>query len=378
LAAVFSNGKWGYLNKRGEIAIKPQFAEAGDFCDGTALVNVGGKYSRMAWPIEGGKWFWIDRSGARTNANGYEERRYYHEGLKAVKVGTWGFIDEHGKSAFPAAFDWVGDFSEGLAAVDSDGKWGFIDPHGLFVIPAQFERASKFSDGLAAVGLFGKYGFINRKGGWVIQPGFAEVGDISGGFAPFIADDEFREGFELWGIMDKSGNTIVPPRFTICDGFSDGIAPVMITQDMSYTQQNDVLWGFIDGSGEFAIDPVFQWATPFSEGLAAVRVGDPSDIHPLIRAIYIGRAKEIQDALTRVKNINDPIVREPPLILAVLIGQKEAVRLLLAAGADVNKAMQTGPKPLTPLELAKSRGDKEIIEMLQAATTGSAPASTAH
>ena len=42
----------------------------------------------------------------------------------------WGFVDLTGKEVIPCRYNRVGRFSEGLAAVDAEGKWGFIDKGG--------------------------------------------------------------------------------------------------------------------------------------------------------------------------------------------------------------------------------------------------------
>jgi len=47
----------------------------------------------------------------------------------------WGFIDKTGKLVIPLVYDWVWDFSEGLAVVVQNGKCGFIDKTGEVVIP---------------------------------------------------------------------------------------------------------------------------------------------------------------------------------------------------------------------------------------------------
>ena len=55
-------GKWGYLNRAGEVAIKPVFDAADWFHGDLAGVNIGGTegWFMMA---EGGRWGWIDKSG---------------------------------------------------------------------------------------------------------------------------------------------------------------------------------------------------------------------------------------------------------------------------------------------------------------------------
>jgi hypothetical protein len=78
-------------------------------------------------------------------------------------------------------------FSEGLAAVEVNGKWGFIDRTGVLRIKPIFSEALAFQNGLAIVvritgpgggivapGLSithvaGTWGYINRRGGYVWQ-----------------------------------------------------------------------------------------------------------------------------------------------------------------------------------------------------------------
>jgi hypothetical protein len=44
-------------------------------------------------------------------------------------------------------------FSEGLAAVEVDGKFGYIDTTGQFVLPPRFRWAGSFTDSLASVSI---------------------------------------------------------------------------------------------------------------------------------------------------------------------------------------------------------------------------------
>ena len=63
------------------------------------------------------------------------------------------------------------DFSEGLAAVEIQGKWGFIDGDGTVVIQPKFRSARHFSEGLALVqNDSGLWGYISRSGDWEIPP----------------------------------------------------------------------------------------------------------------------------------------------------------------------------------------------------------------
>src|ERR1017187_3295603 len=95
LFPVVKNGKFGYINEAGLIAIAPQFLWASRFSEGRASVFVCHKY---------------------------------------------GYIDESGKTVIPAKFDAADTFSENLAAAEVEGKFGYIDRSGRMVIPATYDE----------------------------------------------------------------------------------------------------------------------------------------------------------------------------------------------------------------------------------------------
>ena len=101
LASVKVEGKYGFIDTKGNFAINPQFGSVGSFSEGLAVVVIGS----------------------------YEE-------------GKYGFIDTKGNYVINPQFDSADPFSEGLARVRigsrKEGKYGFIDTKGNFVINPQF------------------------------------------------------------------------------------------------------------------------------------------------------------------------------------------------------------------------------------------------
>jgi WD40 repeat protein len=296
------NGKWGFLDELGRVAIVPQFQGADEFVEGRAIVLVGeGDNQRRGYIDETGKlviepkyvWVWpyseglakvqvdgnvssgrcgfIDKSGKvvippkfqRQHSAGDEMERF-HEGLAVIEVDyKMGYIDNGGNVVIPPRFAWAHQFTEGLAAVTTDylhDKWCYIDKSGEWVIPPELDSASPFSEGLARVSRDGKCVFIDRTGTEVLRPeskGASDcavnAGDFADGLARWKIDDQY-------GYIDKGGRVVISPAFDLTFGFSEGLAAVEI----------DGLWGYVDSAGRMAIPPRFARAEPFRNGVGEV------------------------------------------------------------------------------------------------------------
>ncbi|MDE6277956.1 MAG: WG repeat-containing protein [Muribaculaceae bacterium] len=99
------------------------------------------------------------------------------------------------------------EFSEGLAAVELDGKVGFIDRLNRFIIPPTFEpmdHPDGFRYGLAAVKKDGKFGYIDKRGTWVFPPVFDDAENFGDDFLAVVKIGK------KFGCIDLLGDTVVP------------------------------------------------------------------------------------------------------------------------------------------------------------------------
>jgi len=104
---VVKDGRYGYINHKGEIAIQPQFFWASDFENGFAPVYVCG---REVWIDE------VGRPVARRSGNSQK--------LEPRRLGEKiGFADPAGRFRIRPIFDDVLPFSDGMAAVRVDDLW---------------------------------------------------------------------------------------------------------------------------------------------------------------------------------------------------------------------------------------------------------------
>jgi hypothetical protein len=217
-----ATGKEGYINTRGKVVIKPQFA--------------------------------------------YASRQFADNGLAAVQVklnGKYGYINASGKVVIKPQFDYAGDFaSNGLARVKINDKYGYINASGSIVITPQFWSAFDFADnGLAMVQhsiTSSKRGYINASGNTVIAPQFQDAGDFaSNGLASVKIKGK-------WGYINANGNTLIAPQFETAERFaSNGLALVKLNDKHFY----------INASGSTLILQQFEDVDTFaSNGLAVVRL----------------------------------------------------------------------------------------------------------
>jgi hypothetical protein len=163
--AYMEHGKLGYIDKAGKPIIPPKYNDVQPFSEGLAVVRLEDKYG------------YIDRSGKMVIPPQFSYAGPFSEGLAPAYNGDHGgYIDKSGKLVINGEeFVVARAFSEGLAAVrGKNDKYGFIDKTGKFVIQPQFYRVGDFSEGLAAVesvnaGWPGNLAYINQSGQIVIK-----------------------------------------------------------------------------------------------------------------------------------------------------------------------------------------------------------------
>lgn len=149
------NGKWGFINSRGQVVIGFQYDASRIFSEGLAAVRLNNK------------WGYINTNGRVVVGFRYDESREFNEGLAAVRLNNkWGYIDTDGKVVIGFKYDASREFNEGLADVRLNNKWGYIDTNDRIVIGFEYDESLPFNNGLAFVKLNDKWGYINTNGDW--------------------------------------------------------------------------------------------------------------------------------------------------------------------------------------------------------------------
>ncbi len=315
LLPIVKGGRFGYIDRGGEVVIPLKFHYAERFSEGLARVGIGGLTCHSTgnllehWiAMDNGKCGaslgYIDKTGAVVIPPGeYSMAGAFKEGMARIQKSgypnKYGFIDKTGKTVIKPEFEHAQDFSEGLAGVGVGGqwgvgaKWGFIDKTGAMIVKPQFDHVTKFAGGVALALDFDRWKAIDTSGKVLFKlptsliapnhkvcPAAANDSDRSCSEIPVPFPDGFeRVGKTKYGdyrynndtypyhYIDRKGKAI-PGKFHVAKPFSEGLAPV---REWGGTH----LWGFIDTTGKFVSlgPPGVEDARRFSEGLAALRMG---------------------------------------------------------------------------------------------------------
>lgn len=230
-ASVSKNGKYGAINTEGEMIVSCQYDCGIYFYEGLAMVSKDYKYG------------YINAQGKQIVSCQYDDATRFEDGyaivMKNGKSAGWkyGIIDTQGQLIVPCTtYSWIGGFYEDLSrvSIENDEKWGYINTQGELVIPCTYEYVTDFSGGLALVEKNGKWGLIDTRGKTVIDCTYSDFNDFVDGFATAKKNGK-------WYILSGSKYEVALPtgNTILVDGVETIPAAYMIT-DNNYFKLRDV------------------------------------------------------------------------------------------------------------------------------------------
>ncbi|MCF8296621.1 MAG: WG repeat-containing protein [Saprospiraceae bacterium] len=249
---IDSTCHFGFINKKGEIVIEPNFDCVFDFNEGFAPVFIDNK------------WGYIDTNGVMVIENIYKKALNFSDGLALViKDSLVGYINKDGKTIIPFIYEDGLSFSEGLAAVFIDEKgWGYIGENNKFnkrlnrkldfnwyEVECGDDNCPSYMDFFNS-GLIPYYDgrdyydkiFIDRKGK---KHSFSkDVYSFYDGLADFKENNRY-------GFIDTKNNVIIPAKYYKVSNFNNGLAWVidsLINSDflLLLIDKNDSIYNSIE------------------------------------------------------------------------------------------------------------------------------------
>lgn len=252
-SVVVSDGVYGMVNSSGDLAHNSIYTQLSPSCgDLTACKND----EASGFISSDGKWYTVLKDG-------FDKAYSFHEGFAVVfRDGKAEYIDRRGTRRLGTFEDATG-FSNGVAAVKTDGAWGIIDTSGAYLTSDRFEDIKIDPYGLCSDA---EVIFVKRNGAW-------ELIDLKGNPCSKLTFDDACPFFDgtmaaicidgKWGFLKKDGTLALEPAFDGAASFGKGMAAVL----------EDGKWGYIDTSFQMVIEPQFSEAGPFAScGVAPVKL----------------------------------------------------------------------------------------------------------
>ncbi|MGM0561625.1 MAG: WG repeat-containing protein [Pseudomonadota bacterium] len=256
------DGKWGYLDHKGDWQIAPRWERAGDFHEGRAMVG-----SASGWGI-------IDREGNEIVAPQFKgdsfvtlgDRNWYDSPFSPYSEGCsvmTHFTDETQPSFF----------------VDRDGRAHWRDSNRPEPLQERdIQRFGVFSQGLAwfreGFGEDARFGWVDARGAIAIEPEFIQAGRFSEDLA-FAAARAGQGAF-----ISPEGDPVLPRKWLMHSGgpFSEGLARTNLEgTDMAYWDTSDVAFEEVvfeaPGDDRPARAEISREAGDFHDGRAPVITG---------------------------------------------------------------------------------------------------------
>ena len=211
---VKMNNKYGFIDFNGNNITDIKYDDAYDFCEGFAIVNIGGTLNKRG-KISGGKWGFVNVNGDEVIKVKYNNVNPFSNGVTSVsEQNAWFVIDKNGKKVSNNSFEELGCFSEGRAPYRENSRYGYIDENGNKIVEPHHDYAMPHSEGIARVKHGWMWGYVNINCETVTYFDFQEASDFKDGIAKVKKNNK-------WGFIDKTGKEIIPIKYTIINEFDE-------------------------------------------------------------------------------------------------------------------------------------------------------------
>ena len=200
------------------------------------------------------KWGFVDRKQNIVITPQYESIELFRDTVTKVKQNNkWGLINNRGEILAETKYDTIYSFnSDAMAKILLNDKEGYLNKSGEEVIPPIYEKCYYITDdNLVRIILNGKEGYLDKRGNEIISPIYETCYLASGNLIKIVLNG--REGY-----LDKNGETVIPPVYDMIDYFSESSSIVRIFEGgkYGYRTRTDILCPpiFEEASSEFSTD----------------------------------------------------------------------------------------------------------------------------
>ncbi|HEB7544385.1 TPA: WG repeat-containing protein, partial [Campylobacter coli] len=148
-AAIKLNEKWGYIDKKGKMHVKPEFDFVSGFINGFSEVKLNDK------------WGLIDTKGEFFLKPEFDNVKQLGNAILTKKDGKYGIASFNGKFLEPQ-FDYIQkSYNQKIFLVEKDSKIGLVSKEAQIIVEPKFDKASYQQNGILQVAIGKKLGLFD-------------------------------------------------------------------------------------------------------------------------------------------------------------------------------------------------------------------------
>lgn len=209
LSAVKVDGRWHYLNKKGEKAMTTTYNRAGQFSDNQAIIKMPQGYAV------------IDNNGDYVLQPGYTKIKKDLNGYVAKNSDGYSYFGKNGKLKWKQTYEQASTFNGQYALVKSNGKYQIISKHGKVIATLPYDYVTSAGEGYWKYRQDQLWGILNANGQVIKEPAFIDAYQFEEGFLVAAI------GADKWGIVNRNMEVIVPFDYPLLWSFKNGYARII-------------------------------------------------------------------------------------------------------------------------------------------------------
>lgn len=238
--------RFGFIDKKGNIIVEPKYQAIYDWDINTGLVYVN----------RDGRFGFMNKNGIEIIPCIYDQTHgtpeHFYKGIVRMrKNGKYGILDINGKTVvdfeydFFYGYEWLEGFPKEYMVAKKDGEYFYINMKTFETIKTPYEYAGEFHDGMGMVKMGNSYGYVNSSFKLSVPCVYRIARNFSEGLAA-VSDSS-----EKWGYVDRDGNLVIPFDYDKAAEFCNGRAMIV----------KDSMVGFIDKTGKLIIPLMYDYTS---------------------------------------------------------------------------------------------------------------------
>lgn len=219
---VYTNGKWGVINSKGDTIIKPEYEETIIIPDNSKDVfictydvdYVTGSYKSKVINSKGEEIITgYDTIKALENYDSNNNLWYETDALVVSKEGKYGLVDFKGKELLKCEYDSIQALKgvKNSILVVKDSKYGLVDHIGSTIIEPEYKQikpiSNQYENGYIVTNTENKKGVINRDKTVVVEVKYEDIQPIYGN-GNYVVKESGK-----WEIINSEGTVYLKDKF---------------------------------------------------------------------------------------------------------------------------------------------------------------------